>query len=335
MGAGLVVVVVLALFAVQLAATQSSTRARSVSRFQERAQILSALMQAVVASAKAPDDAGVRYGGADVSGAAMNRLAAQGRLSAASLIDARGTVLAASSGLTAADRRRLATSSAVKSALAGAPVALGDVGDAGAGPIIDLAAGFTTSGGRRVLVSTAPVGAIATFLGAYLARVPTRSGTAYVLDHHGRVVGARSSAQPIGRLVGERGLAAAASGPETGAYGSARHYVASAVPGTTWRVVLTVSDKSLFSSVTGWRKWLPWLILAVLGLTALAFVAVLRRVMFSADALTAANEQLAESNTRLESSNALLRHAAELARSNAELEQFASIASHDLQEPLR
>jgi signal transduction histidine kinase len=332
--AAVVVLGLLATFAIELSDTQANSETGIRAQVHQRSVLAAALIDSLIGSVEqGSSQYEVSFGGRAITPATMN--ASRGQNAYLVLLDASGRVLASSAGVSSHAREEL-SSGPVAMVRSGRPYAVGNVVRDGGGGVVNLAVAFSTRFGRRILVSGFRPVELGTLLDGELRSIHGVSGAHnYVIDANDTVLA--SSNPQIGTgyrftdPVQVRALAHA-SGERNGHY-----YDEVRLANSTWRIVLSAPSGPLFASVTGLRKWVPWLILIAFGVVAVAALALGRRVLLSAETeLRQTNLQLANANQELAVSyDALGQRAVELERSNSELDQFASIASHDLQEPLR
>ncbi|MFL5336570.1 MAG: histidine kinase dimerization/phospho-acceptor domain-containing protein, partial [Geminicoccaceae bacterium] len=332
--AALVVLALTAVFAVQLSDNQAKSKQDIENRVHERSVLAAALIDSLFQSSQrqVPQQARL-YGARTVPNSLLE--SKRGQNTYLALLDSDGRAIAHSHGFNAqarADLRRSATLSLLR---AGKPWALGNVLPYGNTGIVNFGVALPTKAGMRYLLTGFRPAELAPLLMGELKEIPGVKGAYnYIFDGNGVVITSTNPQRPPGyRLHTPRQLTAFAhsSGEVAG-----RYYDQVRLSNSTWRILLAAPNGPLFASVSGLRKWLPWLIFIAFGIVAGITLVLARRALRDSDRLHATNVQLADTNRALGATNAELeRRAEELARSNAELDQFASIASHDLQEPLR
>lgn len=343
--AGVLVAVTVLAFVLALTSAQSTAREDIEQRFRERAEVSAALTSSLFAStASTPNEENRRVIGASkIPQEGLDQIARTGRYPYAVVLSANGRVLAASSGTPAAVTRALDEKPPwVSGVIAGAPFGLSGVlaSPTDGGQVLEYAVPYRIDGRLRILVSSFEPELISSFLGSYLESLPNSdSADAYVVDSAGVVVGTTDRTQPPAQPLRAPGALPAVRRAADGEYdggGTERYLTSARVTGSEWQVVLTATTKDLYLSISGARTVVPWIVFSAFALAALLALVLLRGVLRSSGALADANADLEARNDDVERMNqALEARAAELARSNADLQEFASIASHDLQEPLR
>jgi hypothetical protein len=298
-GGTALLVLLLVFFAYSLAHSQAQQRRDLEKRFKDRADVAAVVNESIfkLASSGAMAADAARFGGKTVSAAALDQRTAQSSQVYAQIVDARGTVLAATSGAPARDALTLPY---VKRALrSGRTEYSGIMRGPGGTAIIETATAFTTPFGVRIDVAGVEAKPIADFLNAFLTKLPSvANAQSYVIDPTAKLIASPKAKTRPGAELPDTALAAASSKRASGSYGDNRYFASAPIPSSPWRIVLSASKSSLYSTVDGGQRILPWIIF-VAFVAAVGFgLLLLRRVLVA--------------NTELERAELSRRHALEI-----------------------
>jgi signal transduction histidine kinase len=329
---GLLLVALLTVFAFELSDNQAKSRQSLETQAHQRAQLVAGLLDTVFQTSAQPAPGLLAiYGRPTVPDSVLQRN--RGDDSFLALLAPDGRVVAHSSGFTAQAASTIAEpGGAVAQVLHGRTWYLGNISAYGSTGVIDFAARLQTAAGPRILLMGISPSVIAAFTTAEIAKIPGAQGHhSLIVDGNRTVIASTNPLRPPGYRFHTKSQLDALSHHSGVIHTSlgVKYFDQVALSDTSWKIILSLPASEFFASVSGIRHWLPWILLVAFALAMLAALGLIDRVMRSQESVRLINLALGRSNAELE------RQAQELVRSNAELDQFASIASHDLQEPLR
>ncbi|HWB67465.1 MAG TPA: diguanylate cyclase [Mycobacteriales bacterium] len=267
---------------VVIANQQHSTREADLRRFDQRAQISAALTQSLFGSLATLSTADLenRFGGTagQLRGRihhvmASTKAQATQTVSYVAVLDDQGRLLASGG----------ATPRALGATRLGSDTTMTDVQPTAHGPAIGYIARFPLpDGGQRVLIEGVPVQTLRTWLNAYLAKLPNPDESELRLtDSNGRLLA--HTLPPNAQQAAVGGDTVSTSVP---------------VPTTDWRLRLT-APRSLALPSNQWLYWLPWVLLAALGASAVAALLLYRRLVRTASRERRAYAELDENRQQL------------------------------------